>query len=247
MSLTFIIFHCNFSLLMYPIFLDLMQFLATVAFTLQINVLKKISIITKKERKILMKKFSLKRIAMMAMATMMAASAMSVSAFAAADHEAKTVDPDIQVVAIDENGNETIIPLFYDEEAAALSEQMSKQRASYSTWDLAYNNYTEGINWSSSMYNIPYAFRTSSGKIAIDSVLYGLNNVLTTPSVAVNNYTTEQSGLNGYVGSFNYEKIGTGTYDLEYTVRGLSSSNKYRFSIMGNGNWSNGNISLRNG
>lgn len=195
-----------------------------------------------------MKKFSLKRIAMMAMATMMAASAMSVSAFAAADHEAKTVDPNVQVVAIDENGNETIIPLFYDEEAAARSEQMSKQRASLATWDLSYNNYTEGINWSSSLYDIPYAFTSSNGRITVNSTMYGLKNVIATPSVAVNDYTTEQSGVNGYVGSFNYEKLNNnGTYELDYTVKGLNRLHKYRFSILGNGNWSNGNIILQNG
>ncbi len=185
----------------------------------------------------------LKRLLAMSLAAMTAVSAMSITAFAAADHEAKTVDPDVQVVAVDENGNERIIPMFYDEKAAALSEQKSKLRASIPTWSWSRGNYTVAVN-GNSFYEPEYVFSPTSGRIGVDSILYGLNYTISTPCIAVNDYTIEQGGNNGYVGSFLYDSLGSGTYDISYTVRGLTNTHTFRFAIIGNGNWSSGNISI---
>lgn len=190
-----------------------------------------------------MKRF--KKLLAMSLTAISVVSAISINAFAVANHDAKTVDPNVQIVAIDENGNERIIPLFYDENAADRSEQRSKQRVGYSVWDWSQGNYTEGINWSSSLYDIPYVFRPTYGELGINSTMYGINYIIATPCVAINDYTIEQGGQNGYVGSFNYDSLGGGTYEIDYVVRGLTQTHNFLVTILGNGNWSNGYISIQ--
>lgn len=188
----------------------------------------------------------LKKAMAAALAAMTMVSAMSMTAFATANTETKTVDPNVQVVAIDENGNEQIIPLFYDEEAAALSEQISKQRSTIPTWNWNNGYYTTAI-WANAYLDLPYVFApTSSGRIGVDSILYGCTASWDDPCISVNDYTIEQSGTNGYIGSFYYDNISGSTYEISYVIRGLTPSHKFRFSILGNGDWDSGNISIQN-